>query len=221
MKLGLPPAVDRLRAIAPTIREVAPGTTLVRLYFRGGEYPTTWNTFRTSGPHAGRFDHHLPEALAVRGVDACPGTAPPGPRGILYAALDGLTCLAEVYQETRQIDREHKAPWMAVFATLGRLRLLDLTGRWPTRAGASGAIATGRRDYAQAWSRTIYEAYPDLDGLYYRSSMDPEGYCLALYERAAAHAVLPPRPLFHRGLADACWRPILTAAAAKIGYRLC
>jgi len=31
------------------------------------------------------------------------------------------------------------------------------------------AIGTGPRPRAQRWSRAIYDAYPDLDGLYYLS----------------------------------------------------
>ena len=215
MKLGLPPPVADLQKVPAEIHMLPTGTRLVRLYYRGGDHPTTWHAFRAEGPLNGRFDHQLPrEAGARRTRPSAP------PRAILYAALDALTCLAEVYQDTRQIDRQHKAPWMAVFDLNAPLKLQDLSGRWPTRAGTSGALATGRRDYAQAWSRHIYEAYPDIHGLYCRSSMDPRGFCIALYERAGGVGALPRRPLFNRSLADASWEPTLENAAGEIVYLL-
>lgn len=41
-------------------------------------------------------------------------------------------------------------PWVVGFELELDLVALDLSGLWPTRAGASMAIATGRRDTAQA-----------------------------------------------------------------------
>jgi len=78
--------------------------------------------------------------------------------------------------------------------------LLDLTGPWPTRAGASQALSSGPRSRAREWSRRIYEDYPMIEGLYYPSSMHGARYAaVALYERAESS--LPPRPSFHRALA--------------------
>jgi hypothetical protein len=94
--------------------------------------------------------------------------------------------------------------------------LLDLTGRWPTRAGASMALSTGRRDRARAWSRRIYEDYPAVDGLHYPSSMDANQPAVALYERA--RDALGPRPVFHRALADAALNAVLGKAAMVFGY---
>jgi hypothetical protein len=48
--------------------------------------------------------------------------------------------------------------------------------------------------------------------------MDPEGFCVALYERLQNVTALPQRPVFHRSLDDASWDPILQAAALEIGY---
>ena len=136
------------------MRVLPAGSVLWRLYFRGGNHPTLWDSFRAHGPVRGRFDHQLPPAHAQL-------------RKILYSAEHGPTCLAEVFQDTRLIDREAREPWLVAFEIQREAPLLDLTGSWPTRAGASMAIGTGPRPRAQRWSRAIYEAYPDLDGLYY------------------------------------------------------
>lgn len=90
-------------------------------------------------------------------------------RAILYAAIEGPTCLAEVFQDTRVIDRHRNDPWLAAFVIAGALDLLDLTGTWPTRAGASMAINSGPRPGAQRWARAVWDAYPVVHGLYYPS----------------------------------------------------
>ncbi len=91
--------------------------------------------------------------------------------------------------------------------------LLDLTGSWPTRAGASMAINSGPRPRARRWSQAIYAAYPAVEGLYYASSLDANRPAVMLYERAAS--ALPRRPAFHRALAD----PTLTAAIVRAARR--
>ena len=98
------------------------------------------------------------------------------------------------------------------------LELLDLTRLWPTRAGASQAIATGRRATAQAWSRAIYRAYPDVAGLRYRSAMAGGSVNLALYERALP--AIPTRPTIHLPLTHPGLTLPLQRAAARLGYGL-
>src|SRR5260370_25835796 len=91
--------------------------------------------------------------------------------------------------------------------------LLDLTGSWPTRAGASMAIHSGPRPAARRCSKAINAAYPAVQGLYYASSLDANRPAVMLYERAAS--ALPSRPTFHRALAD----PTLTAAIVRAARR--
>jgi len=94
--------------------------------------------------------------------------------------------------------------------------VLDLTRLWPTRAGASQAIATGRRPTAQAWSRAIHRSYAEVTGLLYRSAMAGGSLNLALYERALAFIPSTPAvhlPLSHPGLALP-----LARVASKLGY---
>jgi hypothetical protein len=130
-------------------------------------------------------------------------------RGIVYSGLRVYTSFAEVFQETRTIERSRNQPWLAGLELTRNVSLLDLTGTWPTKAGASMAISSGRRDRARAWSLRLYEDYPAIEGLYYASSMDGNRPAVALYERA--QGTLPVRPLFHRALAD----PGLDGAVAR------
>lgn len=204
-KFPEPPSARDLARVTPGIRTLAPGTPLWRIYFRGGRHPTFWDTFRTFGPTRSRFDHHLPPPRSQT-------------RSILYGALAGPTCLAEVFQQTRVVDRSASDPWLVSFKLQRALDLLDLTGIWPTRAGASMAIANGPRPRAQRWSRTIYRAYPQIHGLYYPSSMYGNQPSVSLYERA--HGALPNRPVFHRPLRDPGLLGILQRAAMNLGYGL-
>jgi RES domain len=152
-----------------------------------------------------RFDHHL----------AVPATPE---RRVLYAATRGPTCIAEVFQATRTIDATTRAPWLVGFRLSSEVHLLDLASTWPTAAGASSAINTGSRSRARQWSRTIYEAYPTLHGLWYASSMYANAPAVALYERAE-HAV-PSVPFFHRPLDDPALYGLLRNVARIIRYRL-
>lgn len=211
-KLREPPAPEELARTEPEYRLLEPGTELWRVYFRGGRHPTLWNQFRAYGPTDARFDHHLAGAAGQPSVQQ---------REILYAATNLVTCLAEVFQRTRIIRRSVGDPWLVGFTVKSELRLLDLTSRWPTRTGrASAAISTGSRSRARRWSQAIYEAYPDLHGLYYASSMHALQPCMALYERAQGTDFLPQRPGFHRGLLDPTWERVLKNAAVELNYRV-
>lgn len=208
-KLPPPPPASELAEIPPEIHELPAGSELWRLYFRGGAHPTLWHAFRSFGPLVGRFDHHLPG----------PGGRPRlQERAVLYAAASGLTSLAELFQDTRTIDRNAREPWLVAFRTAEALTLLDLTGAWPTRAGASMALASGPRPRARRWARGIYLAYPGVQGLWYPSSMHANRPSLALWERGAA--ALPEAPVFHRPLADATLLTPLKNAAQELGYLL-
>ena len=185
------------------------GTKLWRIYFRDGSYPTTWDRMRYYGPvRSARFDHHLD---------------PPGvqDRGVLYAVAgdDAIaTCLAEVFQDTRLVDTRRNEPRLAAFALARDVSLLDLDGKWPTVAGASANINSGPRPRCRRWSRTIYDAFPKLMGLYYASSMNGNEPAVALYERASK--AIPRLPLFNRPLSEATLLLPLENKAAELGYDL-
>jgi hypothetical protein len=205
-RLTPPPTIDVLRGIAPEICALPAGTVLWRIYFRTGARLSRWNGFRTFGPTNARFDHHPPPARRHR------------TRAILYASESGPTSVAEVFQETRVIDRFARSPALAAFQLVRDLQLLDLTDAWPTRAGASMAIHSGSRARARAWSRAIYAAYPHVEGLRYASSVNAGQPAFALYERA--RSALPAAAALNLSLAAPGLVAPLAAAAARFGYGL-
>ena len=201
----IPAPPPRLGVFAPRNDEVfvlSAGTPVWRLYF-GEPHGTAWHTFRELGPLDGaRFDHHI-AGPALR-------------RSILYAASDPVTCLAEVFQETRLIDPFENAPTLAEFAFRTDLILLDVAGTWITRAGGSMAINSGVRETARAWSRAIYDEFPNIHGLRYASSTHANQRCYAFYERAKDH--LHREPNFVEELRHPELESLLEHAAYTLGY---
>lgn len=211
-KLPRSPSVAHLKRIDPDFQELPVGTRLWRVYFRGARHPTTWSAFRCVSPgEGGRFDHHLPDE---------DGEPQEQSRGILYAAMNAMTCFAEVFQKARNIDRWKGDPWLVAFDLASPLVLLDLTGAFVTRSGASMALMAGPRPVARRWSQGFYEAYPQIQGLYYPSSMHGNASAVALYERVGKIGAIPPQPSFHRALADAAMLTVIRNAARTLGYRL-
>lgn len=192
-----PTALSSLLRPADDIAEV-PGTTrLVRIFAAGGRHRQRWNSFRHFGPlpHA-RFDPH---PLSPAG-----GPAHSPEHGSFYCGLSVRTSVAEVFQSTSVVDRSTRRPHLVVLRPIRALRLLDVTGLWPTRAGASQEISSGPKSVTQEWARAIRAAHPDLDGLWYRSSMDGGGPAVCLWDPGAGTS-LPTTPdvlvpLDHPGL---------------------
>jgi hypothetical protein len=203
-KFPEPPA--NLAAIAPTVATLAAGTPIWRVYKAGGAHPTTWDQFRFFGPLAFRFDHHQTNPPAISA------------RGILYAAggVDPITtCLAEVFQGNRVIETTASSPFLAGFSLARPVSCLDLTGTWPTAAGASTAIHSGQKARARRWSQAIYAAYPMVEGLMYCSSMNANDVAFVLYERAQSAV----GTLFsNRALNDPALANRIATSAARIGY---
>ena len=170
-----------------------------------GEHVLAWNALRTYGPVARcRFDpHDLPPHEQTAGV-CC-------------LALDLPTALAEFFQDTRVVNARRNAPHLTAFQPRRALRLLDLTGEWSVRAGASHVINTGRRDVTRAWARAITAAWPGLDGLWHTSSMTGRS-CVTIFNSAAD--VMPAAPSFSEPLDHPGLRPWVAAACDQIGYAL-
>lgn len=208
-KLPEPPIAAAMRGIPPDVKTLPAGTRLYRIYFRGGDHPVRWDRFRSFGPLPNaRFDHHAepPEIQE---------------RAILYAAVweDAVaTCVAEAFQHTRLVDTRRLDPQLAAFSLSEDVPLLGLRDTWPTKAGASANINSGPRPRCRRWSRAIYEAYPDVCGLFYASSMNANRPAMALYERAAR--ALPEAPDFNRPLSDAALLVPLERVASSLGYDL-
>ncbi len=199
-RLPLPPSASVLRArlrVHEDVVALPTSTRLVRVFVAAGAHQQRWNTFRHTGPlpHA-RFDPQPPPPNG--GVVTTPE------HGVLYFGLSVRTSIAEVFQASSIVDRSTRRPHLAVFALVRPLRLLDLCGLWPTRAGASQEISSGPKDITQAWARTIRDAFPDLDGLWYRSSMDSGDPAVCLWDPPAGDALpLTPEvllPLDYPGL---------------------
>lgn len=207
-KFPEPPDPAELGAIGAEMQVLPVGTRIWRVYFQAGAHPTTWGQFRAWGPIDARFDHHVgPPSLQTR--------------AILYGAVGptaAITAIAEVFQASRLVERVRRAPAWVAFDCTRNLRLLDLTGTWPTRAGASMAITSGQRTRARRWSQVIYTAFPGVDGLLYGSSMNANHLCVALYERT--QGAMPTRPVFHRLLSDPAVLTLLKNACAALGYAL-
>lgn len=184
-------------------------TLLARVYNAAGAHPSRWNQFRSFGPVDARWDHHLPNGR---------GGAVEQSRAILYCASDIDTCVAEVFQATRRIDRTRDAPWLVVFALQEPVTLLDLRGPFATRIGASTAIHSGPRSRVRVWARDLYEAYPTLQGVHYGSSMNGHAPAVALNERA--RVAMPALPQFHRALNDDLLLDVLRRIAVRLGYGL-
>lgn len=136
----------------------------------------------------------------------------------MYVADSLLTCLAEAFQAKRRIDVLTAQPMLATFEIAREVPLLDLTGLWPTRAGASTAIHSGPRPRTQAWARAISDAFPQIEGVVYCSSMNANQPCMALFERAAT--ALPPLPTSNDALSSPLLRALLLRFATRLGYRL-
>jgi hypothetical protein len=208
-KLPEPPAVVTMRGITPDAQILPLGAKLYRIYFCGGRPPSGWDCFRNFVPLPNaRFDHHFEPPWVQE-------------RAILYAATRDstvATCVAEDFQETRLVDTRRRDPQLAAFSLAEDVPLLSLRGRWPTRAGASANINSGPSPRCRRWSRTIYEAHPDVFGLLYASSMNGDRPTVALYERAGR--TLPDAPNFNRPLSDAALLVLLERIASSLGYDL-
>ncbi|GAA3869687.1 RES family NAD+ phosphorylase [Saccharothrix violaceirubra] len=199
-RLPLPPAPAVLQASLRRTEDVVAvhrATRMVRIFTAKGLHPQRWNSFRYTGPlpHA-RFDTQIgaPDGSFVHAPD----------QGVLYFGLTVRTSVAEVFQATSVVDRRTRSPFMVILRPRRTLRLLDLTGLWPTRVGASQEISSGPKHLTQAWARAIRAAYPELDGLWYRSSMDSGDPAICLWDPpggtglpAAPDVLLP---LEHPGL---------------------
>ncbi|CAM3391938.1 RES family NAD+ phosphorylase [Kibdelosporangium persicum] len=199
-RLPQPPTPAALRSLLRVDEDIVAvhnGTRLVRIFAAGGAHRQRWNSFRYTGPLPhGRFDPH------PLGPEGRPADSPGN--GVLYFGLSVRTSLAEVFQSTSIVDRSTRRPHLVVFRPQRTLRLLDLSGLWPTRAGASQELSSGSKTLTQAWARAIRAAHPELDGVWYRSSMDGGEPAICLFDPPAGTAIPPAPdmllPLDHPGL---------------------
>lgn len=210
-KFPNPPGASQLARLVPEIWTLPAGSRISRVYYSRSRQPLSWDEFRHFGPLNARWDHHLSDVGGMPESQA---------RSIYYATTDAKACLAEFFQRTRRIDRAAQAPWLVVFELARSLELIDLTGDFATRMGASMAIHCGARARARRWACDLYDAFPSAQGILYGSAMNGSEPAFALTDRAEKLGTFPAHPLFHRALADDALVDPLKDAADKLGYAL-
>lgn len=179
---------------------------LWRIASTTGDHVLAWNAFRTFGPlPTMRWDPHRP-----------PPREQPG-RGVLYAAPDVATVVAERFQKYREVDPHTGTPYLFGWLCARPLSLLDLTGDWPVRNGAAHALLSAPRATCRRYAQAIRDRWPDLDGLQTRSTMDGR-LTFALFEPAADS--LPDLPAYARPLTQTDTFARVYAAAELIGYHI-
>lgn len=203
-----PPSVEELKGLGLRREEVIglPSEIVWRVHACSGENVLPWNYPRTWGPVL-RFDHQ-PRPLGIHPE-----------HGIWYGAAEPRGSLAEVFQETRLIDRFHGSPYLTAARFTRKVRLLDVggigRGAWLTRAGAQYALDSAPHRIAQEWSRAIHQAYEEIDGIAYRGRF-AGGPCVALFERGAD--ALPERPELSLPLSHPGLHAGIATAAIELGY---
>ncbi|MFP5078715.1 hypothetical protein ACLE20_15565 [Rhizobium sp. YIM 134829] len=91
----------------------------------------------------------------------------------------------------------------------------DSHGAWATRADGTYAISTGPLTVTQAWARNVVDAYPTLDGLWYKSRI-AGAPCLALFAPAAP--AMPDRPKLSLPLTHPDLATRIAGAAKRLSY---
>jgi hypothetical protein len=103
---------------------------------------------------------------------------------VLYLAMDYCVPFREV------VTREVTFPILDVILEEFRLcevrsnrnlRLVDITGAGLTWIGADARLSCGHHQVSQLWSLEFWRYDLSIDGIYYRSRLDPSRYCVALY----------------------------------------
>jgi hypothetical protein len=124
-----PPEIEARQDIKPELKTIMPGTLVWRIFFASGDFPVQWDRFRYFGPTANRFDHHLLNKNHEAYLQG---------RGIMYLSVGDQaipSCLAEVFQTTRIIDRTSRSPTLVGFKLQKSLTLLNMDSIYSTAKG--------------------------------------------------------------------------------------
>ncbi|WP_219107016.1 RES family NAD+ phosphorylase [Austwickia sp. TVS 96-490-7B] len=172
-----------------------------------GRHVTAWDEFRHHGPLAGmRWEPHPAGPISHH------------PRhGVSYQGVDIATCLAEVFQTTRCIDTHTGKPQIIMWTPTRPVPLLDVTGTWPIRQGASAALMSAPRPVCTAWAQAIHHDLPQVEGIMTRSTMT--GNAVVVLFTAAASA-FPAAPDHVVSLSSDIGVLLAHAAAVELGYAL-
>lgn len=183
---------------------------LWRIHRTSGPYPAAWDDFRSFGPLPSmRWDPH-PEPLTEHDQ-----------YGVLYTAYDLKTAAAEVFQQGRRIDTLTASPYATSWSPARPLRLLDLTGLWPLRQGASHALLSAPKPSCRNWARAIrdesFTAGIDLDGLEVRSPLTGERMAVLF---ATSFDTIPAAPAYASPLDGPMIFTALHKIATEISYSI-
>ena len=183
-----------------------PHPIMVRIHGTVGPNTLPWYELRHFGPTANRFDPHPPPPATH------PGFA------VTYTAGTVDTALAEVFQRGRIIaPSAPNSPYLTIWAPRRTLRLLDLRGDWPIRAGASHVINTGPLPVCRQWAHAIAVHPQSVDGVLHTSSMTGAD-AAALFLPAAD--TFPVSPELSLPLSDPGLVGVTIGAAQRIGYAI-
>lgn len=180
---------------------------LFRIHTVRGRHPMQWDELREFGPlHQMRWDPQLPPAGLHPGV------------GVAYCATDPTTAFAEVFQ-SRRVIRTNPNQALTAWFPVRELRLLDLTGMWATRNGASASLHAAPRSTCRAWAQKIYATglagELQLDGLYVPSTMTLSPMVVLF---GGAGNSFPPAPRLSTLLSTSSARLLAVKAAKALGW---
>lgn len=147
-------------------------------------------------------------------MGSAPGTGNgPSALGSAYFGQDLLTCIAEVYQDTRFVDVDAGAPYATAIETASDTALLDLDV-WLVRAGAKAALAgSPEKAITRAWARAIKAAWPDLGGVVAPSAVAGREVVVLWTVQPFPASPSFSVPLNHPGIA-----PRIAAAAEMVNF---
>lgn len=196
-----------LKISTDDIRSHATSDPIYRIHTVQGQHPMPWNGLREVGPLPQmRWD---PQPLP-RGLHSGIGVA--------YCATDPTTAFAEVFQSRRKVRLNADQSFTAWYPTRP-LRLLDLTGIWATRNGASASLHAAPKSTCRAWSRGIHShpITPPLDGLYVPSTLTLRPMVVLF---STAEAAFPSAPHFSGLLTHAKTQVLAVKAAHELSWPL-
>lgn len=179
--------------------------------------PFVWRIHRTTGAHVlpwDRLREYGPLATMRWDPQEPPAAEHPG-EGVMYAAQDVETAVAEAFQVTHRIELVAGTPRLTGWTPTRDLRLLDLTGDWALRNGGAHALVSQDRRRCRSWARQIRRELTDLDGLWWASTMTGAP-SVVLWAPAAA--TFPPAPAFSDNLTSPLVASVIARAAQRIGY---
>jgi RES domain len=112
--------------------------------------------------------------------------APAKEFGGLYVALTPYGAFRETVLRLttiKTVDRQDLQSRALSIVTVNRaLRLADLTGAGLALIGADGRLTTGSYRVSQQWALALWQHPEQVDGILYRSRLDPSQYCILLFE---------------------------------------